>query len=309
VNGKTRIDTPLYVLAMDQRGWLLRAMFGRDAGLTSAELARVREVKGVIFEGVRLALERRGSSTGLAVLVDEMLGADVAVAAKDLGLTLSMPLERADQAVLELDYEDPDVLVDRFRPDLPKLLIRHNVVSPEAERRLQIDRLREVQDWAAQRGLPVLLELLVPATAGQLAAAGTDARYDEEVRPQLTQHAVREIRDGGIHPEFWKLEGMPSLEASRAVAERCRAGGVATGLLVLGRAAPEEQVRSWLMNAAGTGAYQGFAIGRTLWWSEVQDYLGGRLTAAGVARRVATNYLRFIEIFETSAPAPAMEVG
>lgn len=289
------MNDSLYILAMDQRGWLMNELFGKEDGLTADQVAEASAAKQVIFEGVRIALDRRGSTQGLGVLVDEQLGAAVAREVKKAGLALAMPFEKSGQAVLTPEYDDPDRLVDEFGVDLVKILIRHNVGEAEAGRRLQIERLDQMIGWARGRKLPALLELLVPATAEQKSPG-----YDTEVRPGLTVRAVEELSAAGVKPDYWKLEGQPSVETSRAVADACHRGGQNPSLLVLGRSAPDEQVRHWLQDAAVTGQYHGFAIGRTIWWPSIKDWMNKRLEKDGAAKQIATNYLRWIEVFETA---------
>lgn len=290
------MNDSLYVLAMDQRGWLLNELFGKEEGITADQVAEAARAKQVIFEGARIALDRRGSAEGLGVLVDEQLGAEVAREVKKAGLALAMPFERSGRPVLEPEYDNPDRLVDEFGVDLVKILIRHNVGGPEADRKLQIERLDSMIGWARGRGRPVLVELLVPATAEQ-----NSADYDTKVRPGLTVEAIDELRDGGVKPDYWKLEGQPSVETAKSVADACLRGGQNPSLLVLGRSAPDEQVRQWLQDAAVTGCYHGFAIGRTIWWPAIRDWMNRRLETDGAAKQIATNYLRWIEVFETAS--------
>jgi myo-inositol catabolism protein IolC len=290
------VNDSLYVLAMDQRGWLMNELFGKEDGLTADQLAEAQGAKKVIFEGARIALDRRGSAESLGVLVDEQLGADVAREVKKAGLALAMPFEKSGQTVLEPEFENPDRLLEEYGVDLVKILIRHNVEQPETERRLQIERLDSMIAWARGKGRPVLLELLVPATAAQ-----KSPDYDTKVRPGVTVGSIDELREGGVLPDYWKLEGEPSVETAKAVADACHRGGANPSLLVLGRSAPDEQVRQWLQDAAYTGDYHGFAIGRTIWWPAIKDWMNQRLERDGAAKQIATNYLRWIEVFETAS--------
>jgi myo-inositol catabolism protein IolC len=290
------VNDSLYVLAMDQRGWLMNELFGKEDGLTPDQVAEAAAAKKVIFEGARIALDRRGSAESLGVLVVEQLGADVAREVKKVGLKLAMPFEKSGQAVFTPEYDHPERLLEEFGVDLVKILIRHNVAEAEADRKLQIQRVDQMVGWARDHNRPLLLELLVPATAEQ-----KSPDYDTKVRPGLTVKAIDELRDGGVLPDYWKLEGQPSVETSKAVAEACHKGGQNPQLLVLGRSAPDEQVRQWLQDAAVTGDYHGFAIGRTIWWPAIQDWLNKRLETDGAAKQIATNYLRWIEVFETAS--------
>jgi myo-inositol catabolism protein IolC len=55
-------------------------------------------------------------------------------------------------------------------------------------------------------------------------------------------------------------------------------------------------VESWLRQAAGVPGYAGFAVGRTIWWKAVRDYLNGGDRQEGIAQ-VSRRYRHFIDIY------------
>ncbi len=125
-------DDPLFILAMDQRASFAKEVFGLSGTPSSADVARMREAKSLIYEGLRhvagcLPFGREG------VLVDEQLGADVARTAKSDGLVLLMPIERSGSRVFELEYGDHFVEhVEAFDPDFFKVLV---TLQPVGRRR------------------------------------------------------------------------------------------------------------------------------------------------------------------------------
>ncbi len=67
--------------------------------------------------------------------------------------------------------------------------------------------------------------------------------------------------------------------------------------IVLGRGADKARVLHWLEQGAGVPGFIGFAVGRTPWWNELDDYVSGRLHREGAVRRIATNYRRMIDAY------------
>jgi myo-inositol catabolism protein IolC len=294
----------LYVFAMDQRGWLQRAISGVIDPQKEDTDTAVRRVKRLCFAGVQRALQDGMDSSTVGVLVDEEFASDIALEARGLGLTVALAIERADREVFELEYGD-DYLdhLRRFDPQLPKVLIRHNVESERDGLDEQLRRLRRVSDELHGWGWPLLLELLVPPTEAQLESFGGDVRaYDERLRPGLTLRAVEEIQAAGVHVDRWKVEGMYSRADAGSLAAACGSRDGAT-CLVLGRNAPWEEVELWLSNAASCAGYDGFAVGRSLWWEASRAALEGSLSWDDGVEVIAQNYRRAIGIYDKARSA------
>lgn len=299
---------PLYLFAMDQRGWLERAI-GEVIPGSPHEVGRlVQQTKDLCFAGLRRAVEDGVPAGTAGVLVDEQYGLDIARQAKEAGMVLAVPMERADCDVLELEYGDAAMdHVRRVTPDLPKLLIRHNVEGNAEGNAEQLKRLHAVADMVHDGGYRLLLELLVPATVEQMAAVdGNVGRYDREVRPDLTVRAVEDIRASGVDVDVWKIEGMDDVDDAGAVARACTEGTSAT-CLVLGRNAPWDDVGRWLRHAAVSPGYDGFAIGRTLWWGAVVSWLHRQIDHQQAVSTISAAYLRAVSLYEQAGHAAALD--
>jgi myo-inositol catabolism protein IolC len=290
---------------MDQRGWLEREIARLLPAATKAEVReRVCQTKRLAFAGFRHAIGNGVDRQEVGVLVDEEYGAEIARQAAAEGILLSVPMERADCDVLELEYGDHALEhVKAISPDLPKLLIRHNVAGDQADNAEQLRRLLHIGRLLADNGRKLLLELLVPPTAAQLQSCGGDMRrYDEEVRPGLTIRAVEDIRGYGVPVNIWKIEGMYSKEDTAAVGFACTSGAESK-CLVLGRNAPWGDVERWLRNAASSPGYDGFAIGRTIWLPAVSGVLLGQIGEDEAIDQIAQSYLRAVRCYQQAADA------
>ncbi len=295
-------DRPLYMLAFDHRG-SFESIFGvRGRAATPAETERIRGAKSLVYEGFLRALTAGVPPEAAGVLVDAQYGSRVARAARAAGQVLAMPVEKSGQAEFDFEYgESFGERIREFEPAFAKVLVRFN---PEGDRELnarQSARLRRLSDWLGERETRFLLELLVPAEVAQLEAADGDAgRYDRELRPALVLRAIEELQDAGIEPDLWKLEGLAAREDCERVAALARRGGRdRVSCVVLGRAAPDETVDTWLRAAAPVPGYAGFAIGRSIFGAAVESVAAGGDREAAVAS-IAARYRRFVDVYEAA---------
>lgn len=290
----------LYILAFDHRGSFQKKLLGIGGSPTPEEGGRISDAKAVIFEGFLRALEESAPREAAGVLVDEQFGADLARRAGKEGLILAMPVEQSGRDEFDFEYGDAfGAHVEEFDPTFAKVLVRYN---PEGDRELnarQLARLRTLSDWLHERDRKLLFELLVPAEPGQLEAVGGDeGRFDREVRPALMLWAIRDLHDGGVEPDVWKIEGLEDPEHCRAVADLARSDGRdGVGCVVLGRGADDAAVERWLRAGAGVPGYVGFAIGRTIWWDPLAGYLNGSLERGVASARIAATYRRMILVY------------
>jgi 5-dehydro-2-deoxygluconokinase len=212
-----------------------------------------------------------------------------------------MPVERSGQDEFDFEYgEDFGAHIERFDPDLSKVLVRYNPDGDAGMNERQAERLRRLGDWLHEHGRRFLFELLVPAEPHQLESVGGDAgRYDVEVRPGLMRRAIEALHDVGVEPDVWKIEGIDRREDCESIARTTRSGGRdGVVCVVLGRGADEAAVDHWLRTGAGVPGYVGFAIGRTIWWDPLKGFVDGSVSREDAAERIGENYRRFIEVYE-----------
>jgi len=243
-----------------------------------------------------------GADAGVTgVLVDEQFGSNVPQQATERGLKLAMPAERSGQSMFDFQYgDDFGAHIEAFDPDFTKVLVRYNPDGEAGDNRDQLAKLRRLSDWLKQRDRRFLFELLVPAEPAQLESVGGDSeRYDSELRPELMRRAIAEIQDAGIEVDVWKIEGVDARSDCEMLVSQARSGGRdGVVCVVLGRGADDAKVDHWLTQAAPVDGFVGFAIGRSIWWDPLKAYVDGKIDRAAGARKIAENYLRFVNVYE-----------
>jgi len=291
----------LFILAFDHRGSFQRKFFGIEGTPAPDEAARIIDAKRVIFDGMRQALANGLDASTAGVLVDEQFGTQVARDATQAGMVLAMPAERSGQDEFDFEYGSEFAAhIEAFDPTFTKVLVRYNPEGDGAMNARQSMRLKELSGWLRHTGRRFLFELLVPAEPHHLEASENDSlRFDRELRPDLMKVAIAELQETGIEPDVWKIEGIDGPDKCAEIVEQCRIGGRdGVGCVVLGRGADDAVVDAWLRAARVVPGYQGFAIGRSIWWDPLKRFVDGDVLRAEAVARIANNYRRFVTVYE-----------
>jgi myo-inositol catabolism protein IolC len=307
---KLGYERALYLVAFDHRSSFSKGLFGATEPLSPDIERKVSDTKELIFEAFQQAIARGAPPSLSGVLVDEQFGAAVARRAKAAGFPLAMPVERSGQEEFQPEYgEDFARHIEAFDPEFSKVLVRYN---PEGDRdlnRRQTEKLARLSDWLHAHGRKLLFELLVPATPAQLERCGGSvagpAQYDRALRPALVVQTLRELQQGGVEPDIWKIEGLEtSADCARVVAQaRTGSGREEVACIVLGRGAALDRVLHWLAVAAPVPGFVGFAVGRTEWLEALQGYVAGTRSRDDTTREIADRYLRMIAAYIAYAKA------
>jgi myo-inositol catabolism protein IolC len=258
-------EGPLRLLAFDHRDVVKKAAGQRAA-----------EGKRLIYEGFLCG----ESGEGAGLLVDEELGGEIAREALAAGYVVAMPVERSGADEFEFEYGDAfGEHIAAFEPTLAKVLVRYD---PDADSSAQVARLLELNRWLHSTGRKLLLEVLAkPEPTGDRIA-----------------RSIRQLRDAGLDPDVWKVEGLDREGDCRRVVEEAHAGGRdQVPVVVLGAGADAATVERWLRVAARVPGYAGFAVGRTLWWDELRGWLDGDLGWDEAAEQIGGNYRRMLEAY------------
>jgi 5-dehydro-2-deoxygluconokinase len=294
-------EKKLYILAFDHRGSFQKKFFGIEGDPDPEQTAMIADAKHLIFEGLERAVAAGADPSVTGVLVDEQFGGSVPEEAKARGLKLAMPAERSGQNMFDFQYgEDFGAHIESFDPNFTKVLVRYNPDGNAEENHEQLGKLKRLSDWLHSKGRKFLFELLVPAEDVHLQAVeGSTERYDTELRPDLMRRAIADIQGADIEVDIWKIEGVDERSDCEMLSAQARTGGRdGVVCVVLGRGADDAKVDHWLEQAAPVEGFVGFAIGRSIWWNPLKEYVDGKIERSTGAHRIAENYLRFVKVYE-----------
>lgn len=296
-------DLPLYVLPFDHRASFETKMFGFEGPMTPERTAEIARAKEVIYDGFKAALAGGVAAEEACILVDEQFGADIVRDAAAHGYAFAMPAEKSGQDEFEFEYGDRFAEhIEAFRPTFCKVLVRYNVEGDVAMNRRQAALLARLSAYLHDRSQSrFMFEMLVPPEKAQLERLrGDRTAYDHELRPGLMVRAIEELQDARVEPDVWKVEGLERREqCERIVATARRGGRDRVGCIVLGRAASEQQVDTWLTTAASVAGYVGFAVGRTDFWEPLVAWRAKRISRDEAVRRISRRYRDFVDVFES----------
>ena len=290
----------LLILAFDHRASFIEKLFEiKNRKPTDEEKKQIEDYKKIIFEGFKLSLKKNVPKQIAGLLVDEEFGSSVLKEAKRIGLTFAMPVEKSGQEEFDFEYgEDFAKHIETFDPSFVKVLVRYNPESDATLNKIQLQRLKRLNDYLQKKNRAFLFELIVPATPAQLTKlGGSKEKYDAELRPKLMVQSLEEIQNAGVEPAIWKLEGVDKPESAKAVVKQAQSNGRKAGVITLGRGESKEKVQEWLKVGAKIKGIIGFAVGRTIFWQPLVDYRAGKTDRKQAIEKIAQNYVEFVELW------------
>jgi 5-dehydro-2-deoxygluconokinase len=298
-------DRPLHILPFDHRHSYGSEVFGFHEPMNADQIAVVAASKQVIYEGYKQAIAHGVARETSGILVDEEFGAEILRDARANGYITCMPVEKSGQHEFDFQYGDQfREHIQSFDPTFTKVLVRYNPASPRADNERQLARLKELSDWLHSEGRLFMFEMLVPAEKAQLLEAGSQDKYDLDLRPGLMVQSIREIQDYGVEPDVWKIEGLDRREDCERIVEVVqRDGRTHVGSIVLGRGESEEKVVEWLQIAAAIPGFIGFAVGRSTFLQTIYDLRADKIDAHAAEAQIAAKFQHWVNVYETAKGA------
>lgn len=271
---------PLAVLAFDHRAHNFSSV--RPAGMSRDEIIRSKEL---IFDAFEVMIAHGLEGVRPGIIVDEEFSGAIAQRAAASGLTIAMPVERANASTFAFEYGDAfRAHLRAFRPAYAKALVRYRTTDDRRVKQTQRERLRELSDFLAQEPIDFMLELIV-------GRRGDDPGSSVDV-DQLCA-AMAELQDAGVRADLWKVEGTDSQEDAARIAAQAVRSDPRARCVVLGGGASGEVVGRWLDAAAATAGFAGFAIGRSIWGEPVAAWLDGSRTREQAIEEIASTCRRW----------------
>ena len=107
--------------------------------------------------------------------------------------------------------------------------------------------------------------------------------------------SIDHIYNLGIRPDWWKLPAINQAATEKVCALIEERDSWCRGVVILGLAAPMEQVIAGLKDAASVPLVKGFAVGRTLFAESSEDWLAGKITDDQLVQQVAAQYAVIVD--------------
>jgi myo-inositol catabolism protein IolC len=300
-------DQPLYILPFDHRGSFQTKMFGWHGNLTPAQTAEIAAAKQVIYDGFKAAVAGGVPKAKAGILVDEQFGAAILRDAKANGFTTACPAEKSGQDEFDFEYGDDFAKhIETIQPTFSKVLVRYNPEGDAVLNQRQTARLKKLSNYLhSESESRFMFELLVPAEKAQLERIKGDRKaYDLELRSKLMVQTIKQLQDAGVEPDVWKIEGLDRREDCEEIVSSAHRGGRdKVGCIVLGRGEDAKKVREWLTTAAGVNGFIGFAVGRTIFWEPLVNFLAKKTSREVAVAEITRRHREFVEIFEHACPS------
>lgn len=239
-------DRPLYILPFDHPGSFQPKLFDCTGALSANQTAQIAASKQVIYDGFRAAISSGVPEQKAGILVYEQFGDAILQNARTHGYTTACPTEKSGQAEFDFEYgEDFAEHIERFQPTFCKVLVRYNPAGDRALNARQAARLRRLSEYLHSKSRSLfMLELLVPPEKTQLARLNRDRKAsDLELRPRLMADTIRQLQNGGVEPDVWKIEGLDRRKDCEEIAAAARRDGRdMVGWIILGRRDDDQTV-------------------------------------------------------------------
>ncbi len=291
----------LCILPFDHRSFFVQ-LLGFTEPLTDEQKETLVNYKKIIYKGYEKSLTMGTTVESTAILVDDAFGMEILLDAKQKGYNTLQSTEVSGMDHFEFDHgENWKEWIDKVKPTFVKVLVRYNVAGDRSLNEKSIANLKIVSEFAHSNGYKFLIEPLVPATQEQLTTLQNNkARYDHELRPELTVKMITEMQDAGVEPDVWKIEGMyTEYDYAKCVMAAQREGRTNVGIVSLGRNETDEVVETWLKVGAKVPGVIGFAVGRTIFLDSLMKYRKQEMTESQAIDKIAERFLHFYKVFNS----------
>ena len=228
---------------------------------------------------------------GFGMLLDDKHGrAALFAASRHQNFWIGKPVELPGSRPLKFEFSQDigSLLVDWPVDHCIKCLAFYHPDDPGDVRQEQVEKLRGLYDAARKVGRELLVEII----------AGKTGPMDDETIPR----ALAALYDAGIKPDWWKLEPQATPNAWTRIDETIEAHDPhCRGVVLLGLEAPREELEAAFAATSGSRTVKGFAVGRTIFASAAEKWLGGEIGDAEAVDDMAARFTALVAAWEERA--------
>ena len=268
----------LAILAFDHRKQMKEIC---DA--TNSEHSVIPHLKSIIYEAFQKVTPPSGISTG--VLLDDTYGQDNLNDLTGNDFWIARPVELPGSYPIEFEGEMSigSRLASWPTEHIIKCLVFYHPLDSEELKKAQLDKVLSLYNSCASTGHELLLEIILPP--------------QQDKNGKYIADSVREFYEYGIYPDWWKLEPQSKetwQELERLIISNdphCR------GIVILGLNKPIESFKQEFSSNKDCSLVKGFAIGRTVFYQPLLDYLEKKIDKDTCVRQIAANYEVLIDFW------------
>ncbi len=268
---------PLFILPFDHRSGLARELFNAAYPTNVTTRKKISALKRIIFEGFLAAYPAAQKYGDCGILVDEEFGTPILNEAKRKGIIFAVSTETSGSSTFDFVHKRGfgRALIERD-PTYAKALVNYHLGDDELNHE-KMKKLRQLSEFCETEGIPLMLEPLVHGKKSPLSMAIT---------------MIRDMNTHGIRPALWKLEMQKSSRDWKKLAKVAKAP-----MILLGHGESIKVVDGWVIDAAKSGAVDGFAIGRTIFFEPIKKYHEKSITKKQAVEAIAKNYLHYVKLW------------
>ncbi len=265
----------LFILPFDHRASFAK-MFGFTT-LTPEEKDYIRSAKELIYEAFKKSVLEGIPKEQAAILVDEEYGGKIIEDAVKQKYNVILTTEKSGQEIFNFEYGEKFAEhIEKYKPTFAKALIRY---KPN----MDWGNLKVLSDYCHTYGYKFLLEVVL----------GLSVPDAQNLVP-----AINELREKGVEPDVWKLEGMGDKNDYESVVAKIQEGGRQNvGLVILGRGESKEKVEQWIETGRDVKGVIGFAVGRTMFAQLLVDYKNGKIDKEQLIEDISNNFQHLYKLF------------
>lgn len=274
------------VFAFDHRNQFFE--LARESGVGET---RLPQLKQLLVQAVAATEQALGLQGKIGILSDDRYGQDALNAATGRGWWVGHAVELPLSNPLEFDYGRSigSHLLSWPKEHVVKCLVQFHPDDAVEKRLEQEAQIRSLYNAVQVSGHELLLEIIPPK--------------DLPKAEDTVLRGIKRLYNLGIYPEWWKLESMSAQQwgaIDRLIAERdpyCR------GVVLLGLAAPVEELAAGFRASRDSKTCRGFMVGRTIFHEPSKRWLQGQIDDATLIRQVRTTFEQLVDVWQASRRA------
>ena len=273
----------LKILAIDHR-----SQFEDLCIETGADLDRVSTLKSLALCAVDIVAK---SDPTFGFLADGRFGMRALEQAADTPYWIGRPIEQPGSCPLRFE-SSADVATEIAEWPLNhvvKCLVHYHPDDDAALRAAQEAQLLRLFDACRKTRHELLLEIICSQKG--IMSSGTAAAV------------MNRLYDIGVRPDWWKLEPYTDADSWEAINQTIeRRDPLCRGVVILGRAAPSNEISASFSAARGFPCVKGFAIGRTIFQDAARRWLVGEIDDATAVELMVERFQSFVDAWNAETP-------